>query len=480
VKWSSERGAIAALTLGILAVLSVLAGAWLRIVAAKLETASLDGRDIQAQSLADAGIEQVLAWFADPASVDPGIEAVQPGECSVPADIHAIFRKRCRAGDGLPAFRGSDGARQFIGTWEQPSVRVAWTKAAMVGAAPPSVAGDVRPARSVQTELRVFSPRSIDAVATVVSRASVDGVSAAVRVELMEGPWRGFANAVTTASLGENTIPVKVHWGTVAIDGTFDATALAGRLTLRDPLAPLDGLPYASEPGRDRWSRVIASGPVVGIPREVVGFAAPFEHVQEDVSIAPLGIWSYDALKAFARQHGMYYATRGTGLLYPLDGGPGVSPSAAMAANSGAGGLLFIDTMDGRAPNEDNLDTLDLAIEHVEADAYVGAHLRFAPGAGRPIRLDTPPSPGTDNGPPVASDLTVDAVHYHGTLIVGGDLSVTAPVRLVGALAALRGVRDAGGIEVWYEQSLRQGVRSGFPPVVVRPGTRRTIAVSAP
>jgi hypothetical protein len=222
----------------------------------------------------------------------------------------------------------------------------------------------------------------------------------------------------------------------------------------------------------------MASGPVVGVPRDADGFAAPFQHVQEAVAVPPPGIWSYEALKAFAMHHGIYYATRGTGLLYPSDGGPGISPSAAMAAHSGAGRLVFVDTMDGTAPRDDNLDTLEMAVEYLDAAAYVGAHLRLAPGAGRSVRLDTPPPPETEDGPPMASGVTVDAVHYRGALIVAGDLSTGGAVRLVGALTALRGVRDAGGIEVWYDAALRKGYRSGFPPVVIKPGTRRAIAVS--
>jgi hypothetical protein len=61
-----------------------------------------------------------------------------------------------------------------------------------------------------------------------------------------------------------------------------------------------------------------------------------------------------------------------------------------------------------------------------------------------------------------------------------GDLSATGRVNLVGALAALRGVRDAGAIEIWYDASVRQGYQSGFPPVVVKPGSRRSIIVDSP
>jgi hypothetical protein len=76
--------------------------------------------------------------------------------------------------------------------------------------------------------------------------------------------------------------------------------------------------------------------------------------------------------------------------------------------------------------------------------------------------------------------VTVDLVQYRGVLIVAGDLSATGRVNLVGSLAAFRGVRDAGAIEVWYDAALRQGYRTGFPPVVIKPGTRRAIIIDSP
>jgi hypothetical protein len=329
-------------------------------------------------------------------------------------------------------------------------------------------------------ELRILAPQSPDAVATLVSQATVDGTSIAVRVELADGPWRGFPHAVATWDLGMNSIPIRVHWGEVAIDGSVDLAALRDRLPLRDPSAPITGSAYSSEPGRDRWAGIIASGTIVGVPRDTIGFALPFEHVRDGVPIGPIGIWPHQALRDFARRHGTYFATRGTGLLYPGDGGPPLDPSAAVAAQSGSGRLVFIDTLDGAPPREDNLDTIDLTLDHVSAVAYVGAHVRLRPGTGRSVTLDTPPAPDRGDDEPLASGITVDAVHYRGVLVVTGNLAATGRVNLVGALAALHGVRDAGTIEVWYDPSVRQGYRAGFPPVVVKPGSRRTIIIDSP
>jgi hypothetical protein len=461
--------------------MSILTGSWLRIVVAQVESASIDGREVRARLLAHAGIERALAWFADPTGVDGEIDVSNPGQCGVPADRAAVFTKRCRGAQGLPAFVGSDGSRQFVGTVESPGLRVLWSGAEASLDPTPAMAGEPSAApRKVRVEVRVFAPQSPDAVAMVVSRATVDGTSISVRVELVEGPWRGFPQAVVTRALGANTIPIRVHWGDVAIDGSADLALLRDRLPLRDPLALITGSAYPSEPGRDRWAGVIASGPIVGVPRDGSGFAPPFEHVRDRVPIGPVGIWPHKALRAFAREHGTYFATRGNGLLYPGDGGPALEPSAAIAANSGSGRLVFIDTLDGSPPREDNLDTLDLTVDHVEAVAYIGAHLRLSPGTGRPVTLDTPPAPDNADGGPLASGITVDAVHFRGVLMVGGDLSATGRVNLVGALASFRGVRDAGAVEVWYDASVRQGYRSGFPPVMVNPGSRRSIIIDSP
>jgi hypothetical protein len=467
--------------LAILAVLSILTGAWLRVVAAKVESASLDGREVQARLLADAGLERALGWFADPSSMRAEIDIGQTGECRPPPDRSEVFLKRCLGAGALPAFLGVDGSRQFVGTVENPGLRVLWNEAVTVLDPPPTVVRDPRHApRRVEVELRIFAPRSPDAVATVVSRATVDGASTAVRAELAEGPWRGFPHAVATRELGANTIPIRVHWSDVAIDGSVDLASLLDRLPRRDPLASITGLAYPSEPGSDRWVGVIASGSIIGVPRDGTGFSRPFEHLRDGAPVTPIGTWPHDALRAFAMRHGVYFATRGTGLLYPADGGPGLSPSEAMAAHSGTGRLLFIDTLDGAPPRQDNLDTLDLAIDHVEAATYIGAHLRLRPGPGQSVTLDTPPAPDSGDGRPATRGVTINSVQYRGVLIVAGDLSATGRVNLVGSLAALRGVRDAGAIEVWYDAALGQGYRTGFPPVVIKPGTRRAIIIDSP
>jgi hypothetical protein len=473
---ASERGAIAAFALAVLGVLSILTGAWLRLVVGDRETARLDGDDLQARSLAQAGIERTLAWFAEPASFDHAYTVGAGPGCQAAATAGDVFRKRCTAADGLPSFRAQDDTPQFGGTLESPGVFVAWSDASSLLREPAAVSAD-QPAAipAVRLDIRLLAPSSPDAVVTVVSRAVVGRSTAVVRAELAEGPWRGATQAVFSAGGMADTIPLRVHWGGVAIDGAWDATAVLDRIPRRTDTAPVTGQEYPSEPGSDRWAAITASGSITGPPVDGSGFAAPFDHLRQHAVAPRIGLWGYRALKAYAQRHGRYFTTRGTGLVYPDDAEVGISPTAVFASSSGDRRLLFIDTLDRTPPRDDNLDTLMAEIDFVRADAYVGAHLTMAPGPGGTVVLDSPAAPDDLRGPPVARDVAIHGTHYHGALVVAGIVDAGARTRIVGTLAAHRGVRDARVFEVWYDASLRTGRRSGFSPVVVKPGSRRMI-----
>lgn len=469
----AERGAIAVLALAVLGILSVLIGAWLRLVAVERETARLGEDDLQARSLAQAGIDRTLAWFADPASFRDPYAVGSPTTCasaSTPADV---FRKRCVAADGLPSFRAANGSPQFSGTVDNPAILVPWADAPQVLRSPAVMGSDPTGSLAVRVDVQLSAPLSPDAVATVVSRASVGRATAAVRAELAEGPWRGATQAVFAG--GTNTVPLRIHWGGVAINGGWDASEVLDRIPRRSDAAPVTGQAYAVEPGADRWVGFAASGSILGPSINASGFATPFEHLLQDTAIPRMGMWGYEALKTYARRHGRYFTTRGTGLVYPDDAEAGISPTAAFSSHSGGGRLVFVDTLDRTPPREDNMEELRATMDFVEVDAYVGAHLTVTPGLGRSIGRDSPGTPEDPSGPPVTRNVAIDGVHYHGVLIIAGALETTARTTIVGSLAAMHGVRDPGAIEVWYDATLRTGYRTGFPPVVIKPGSRRAI-----
>lgn len=475
-----ERGAILVVALAVLGWLSVLAGAWLRLVGAELDTARLDGNELVARTLAESGIERVRAWFADPASFTQPYTVQPTSACGPAVGPATVFRKRCAGADGLPSFRAADGTPQFGGTLEHPGLLVEWTEARALLQAPTGSSDMPTVPDGVRVELRLFAPTSPDAVVSVASRATAGGSAVAVRAELMPGPWRGFQHAAFSTTIANNTIPVRVHWGGIGVDGPLDVRDLLDRLPRRSAGAPVNGRDYTIEPGEDRWAEIAASGPILGPPRDGTGFSAPFAHLREATALPPVGLWGYEALKAYSKRHGSYYTTRGTGLVYLNDAGPGSSLASALVAHSGRGRVVFVDTLDGTPPRDGNLDTLRATIDAVAVDAYIGAHVEVTPGSGGTVMLDSPPAPDEPAGPPVARDVTIEGVHFRGALVVGGTLAATARTRVVGALVVHQGVRDAGAFEVWYDAALRGGYRSGFAPVVVKPGSRRPVVVNIP
>ncbi|MBI3608876.1 MAG: hypothetical protein HY207_12990 [Nitrospirae bacterium] len=95
---------------------------------------------------------------------------------------------------------------------------------------------------------------------------------------------------------------------------------------------------------------------------------------------------------------------------------------------------------------------------------------------GRSVVVDTPPDDGSPSGEPVARGITLSGVHYVGALLVAGRVRVDGRVNVFGAVKAGHGFDDVGGLEVWYDGTLRTGDRRGFAPSLVKPGSRRRIA----
>jgi hypothetical protein len=71
--------------------------------------------------------------------------------------------------------------------------------------------------------------------------------------------------------------------------------------------------------------------------------------------------------------------------------------------------------------------------------------------------------------------ITLSGIHYVGALLVVGRVRVENRVNVFGAIKAGQGFDDVGGLEVWYDGTLRTGYRQGFAPVVVKPGSRRRV-----
>ena len=400
----AERGAIVVVALLTLGVLSVLAGAWLRVVEAERDAVRREERVIQAEFLADGAVERVLAWFADPSTFGGAAVINETGGCR-PADPGEVFLKRCVGAAGLPDFKSAEGHAQFAGTWDRPDLIYSWDPATDPSTAVPGPVGDAPPRAAwppaVRGEVRILAPDSPDAVATVVSRVMVGpDADVTMRVELIEGPWRGVPGAIHAGAAGLGPLPVRVHWGDILVDG--------------------------QKPG----------------------------------------VWGYEALRGYAQREGRYFTTRrGTGLLYPDDREPGLTPGAALASLPGDRKFVFVDTLDRQSPGTDNMETLRFDLDRADADVYVGAHAVLTGLGGRSVVVDAPHAEGA-----------LARIHYVGALLVAGTVETSNPVNVFGAVAAGRGFVNAGELELWYDSRLATGYRKGFAPVLVKPGSRRRIA----
>ena len=118
---------------------------------------------------------------------------------------------------------------------------------------------------------------------------------------------------------------------------------------------------------------------------------APLPHPQGDwVSNSPPGLWPYRTFKDYARRIGSYYVPDREGRLY-RDGS--MDPSHVLAPSRVFGsqevgdqrGLVFIDTLDQRPPNETNQATLTLEAPYMEGTFYINAHV--VPGSCSTARI---------------------------------------------------------------------------------------------
>ncbi len=473
-----ERGAILVVALVTLAILSVLGSAALRVASDEQTRVRQAERTLLAEQLADAGLERVLAWFAEPEAYPGPPGAPFAGPCAAPVDATDWMRKRCVGRDGVPGFRTVAGQAQFVGSVDVPDLVYTWPAPLDTWVDTPAERGV--PANRVL--VRLSAPSSPDGIATVWSQAWVGAETVALRAELIEGPWSGLVGAIYAGEAGPGPFPARVHWGDVFVSGPLDLRPVWDLLPRHDADASVSGLPYLAFPPADRWFGLTASGTVLGAAGISDGqFDDPYRHVLQNRAIPRLGVWSYEALKGYAKRHGRYFTTRGTGLLYADDREPGVTPPAAFASASGNHReLLFVDTLDQRAPRADNLERLHLRLNGVDVDAFVGADIVLSGGEGRALTIDSPPAEGTLLGAPTLRGLVLSPVHYAGALIVAGEVETENRVNVFGAVAAARGFRDLGGLEIWYDGRLAQGYRKGFAPVLVRPGSRRRVVPETP
>jgi hypothetical protein len=197
---------------------------------------------------------------------------------------------------------------------------------------------------------------------------------------------------------------------------------------------------------------------------------------QQPVPGLRLDRWDYDLLKKTAQRFGTYYRPDRGGRLHPLgapESDPGLSPADVVTSSSvgQAHGLVFIDTLDGEAPGADNLGTVTLDIDYVEALLVIQGHVALKPtGVGRSFSALSPPPEGSSA---MSSQIpvTLSGIHLNGLLYAAGTISVERETRIYGALWAAGTVTAGSLLEVWYNADFGKGLFRGLPVVYWAPST---------
>ena len=155
---------------------------------------------------------------------------------------------------------------------------------------------------------------------------------------------------------------------------------------------------------------------------------------------------------------------------------PGLSSADALASSAvgRSHGLVFIDTIDGEAPRADNLGTLILDTEYIEALLVVQGHVMLKPsGAGRTLPVLSP-APEATSSLSSRIPVTLSGIHLNGLLYAAGAITLERETRMYGALITAGTVATGSSapmLEVWYNPDFGKGFFRGLPVVYRAPGT---------
>jgi hypothetical protein len=247
--------------------------------------------------------------------------------------------------------------------------------------------------------------------------------------------------------------------------------------------ASVTGLSYETLRIRqDRWVDYWIGGQVVVLSpsgSESADLPGNVHMLQQPTPGVALDHWDYDLLKRTAQRHGTYYRLDREGRLRPAgtaESDPGFLPADVLASATvgESHGLVFIDTIDGEAPRLDNLGTLVLDTDYVEALLVVQGHVVMKPGgAGRALTVLSPPAEGS-SAFSSRIPVTVSGIHLRGLLYAAGTITLEREARIYGALVTAATVVTGSStplLEVWYDSDFGKGFFRGLPVVYRAPST---------
>jgi hypothetical protein len=463
--------------------LSLLGATLLNLAGQEAVSAGLANQAAVAQQLADAAGELAVAWFHSPQTT-----------AGVP-QLSSVREKRNHDQEGAPSFFDASGRSQFIGTADQPDVRLHADNPSDNRLLNDSETGMFRTMTHLGQveELKVYAPSKpglLCTIDTTVATNTNPTVRQSILMQLGALDMPPLRAAVQVGGhLGRfqpgSESPVSVHWGEVKVEGNLTVRQ-ADEIPLRSALAPVTGQIYDEMTLReDRWIEAWIGGTVQVthlLSEQTPSFPHNLHVGQNPIPGVRLDQWSYEHMKRVAKRFGRYFAIDREGLLYPqgiVEPGRGISPDEVFRSDGGGNqqGLIFIDTLDQTAPRSDNLGVVRLHAPYFEGMAVVQGHVVLAPsGSGQRIRVLSPPQ--TDQGHDVArTPVQLSGIHFNGVLHASGDITIAGRVRLYGAVAAGGTITSAASgsrLEVWYDHDLGRGFYAGLPVVYRAPGTWMT------
>ena len=470
----AEQGHVLLAALIIMLILVLLSMTLLNLAGQDAPGISAMREQTQAQHLTEAAADLVVSWFHEPSAAPPSLSGV--------------LAKREDTGAG-PSFFNAAGRSQFSGTSERPDILLDASNdsdARLMNESSAGFNGGLSEVGRLE-RLTMYAPAQPGLLGTVEVTASTRGrrpLASTIRLQLGALNIPAIRAAVQSGQgLGipkpGGSSKILPHWGDVRVMGDVVIDRI-NDLVVKNPSAAVTGQPYeTSKTLEDRWLDYWIGGDVsVSSPSAVEsgGFPPNVYRHQHPTPGVGLDRWDYELLKKTAQRYGTYYRLDPEGRLHAFgasDSDPGrVAADVLTSSTLGQSqGLVFIDTLDGQAPRPDNLGTLVLDGEYVEALLVVQGHVVLKPsGPGRSFSVLSPAPEGTSAiGGRIP--VTLSGIHLNGLLFAAGTITVDRESRIYGAVMATGSINAGPVLEVWYNADFGRGYFRGLPVVYRAPST---------
>ena len=430
-----------------------------------------------ALELADAATELAMSWFHD--------------STSAPPSIAGLLVKRQDDPVSGPSFFDATGRSQFFGNPDRPDILLDAINSAderLLNSPPSGFSGPLLELGRLE-KLKVYGPSQPGLLGTLEVTASTVGrrpIARTIRFQLGALNIPAVRAAVQTGEgLGAlrpgGESPVLVHWGDTRVMADIVVNHIED-LIVKNIAAPVTNQSYELlRRLEDRWSDYWIGGTVLFLspPTSATPFPLNVHINQHPTPGVGLDRWDYDLLKRTALRYGTYYRIDQGGRLHlsgAMESDSGLLPADVLSspAVGQSHGLVFIDTVDGEAPRPDNLGTLVMDADYVEALLVVQGHVLVKPsGPGRSVPVLSPaPEDSTSLGSRIP--VTLSGIHLNGLLYAAGRVTLAGNARIYGAVmtpATVVAESTGSHMEVWYNADLGKGLFRGLPVVYRAPGT---------